>query len=380
MVDSGAKTDYKYKQEAHLNPKIEKIIMLIVLFIFKFIFRGTPMKNAVTMKDMELEYLKRVKNPMVSIHHAIHERDRKNKLNNPQKLVDLLKNFRKDTPIKYTTHAWDMDFKGDYENFKGFMSKVKKQWETIEKKLEALSPELHRKIYDFLINNKEATQSWCSKEGDDLCIGWASLEGLEAWCDTGGKPFEFKLSQEYTINGKTITHFKQIIELFKQEIQIRREANVLESIFTDKEEWLDDEYEDVFKMETIKLAGKQFYTDTETFIKIVDKIFDEIVKNPEHSNIQVKIEESDDDKYYDLCITQKGSYAGKSSQAMLEMVDGGDFEAIRGFAENLCDWSIESSHNEENYRVNYLKYISKNQIEKLKNKPEGFMHRLRFYI
>ncbi len=304
--------------------------------------------------------------------------------NTPKELVKILTNFRKDTPIKYTTHSWDMDFQEEYKDFSGFMKEVKRQWEKIEQELKKLSTNLHRKIYDFLINEQEAQKSWCSKEGDALRIGWSSLEGLDTWCNEGGDPFEYKLPQEFTVEGKTLTHFKHIIELFKQEIQIRREGNVLEKIFAEKEEWLDDTCEEAeFEVTTIKLKEKQFYTDTENFRKIIDKIFQEIIKHPEYPNIEVKIEESKDDTcddaYYDLLIVQIDSYAQLNANTMKNMRDGGDFVAIKEFAENLCNWSIENSYNGKHYRVNYLKYSHGDPIEMLDYKPKGFTHRLRFY-
>jgi len=64
---------------------------------------------------------------------------------------------------------------------------------------------------------------------------------------------------------------------------------------------------------------------------------------------------------------------------MLEEIRNGDFAGIKDNLTNLCDWSIESSFEDENYRVNYLKPSSIKEIEKLEYKPQGFTHILRFY-
>ena len=74
-------------------------------------------------------------------------------LNQPNKLVKLLTNFTIDTPIKYTTHSWDFgDIKKEYGTFKGFIEAVSTQWKKIERELKELSPNLHTKIYNFLLN------------------------------------------------------------------------------------------------------------------------------------------------------------------------------------------------------------------------------------
>ena len=297
----------------------------------------------------------------------------------PKELVKILTNFRKDTPIKYTTHDWDMGFKGEYGDFKGFISKVTKEWNKIEEELKLLSPRLHTKIYNFLINTDPNSKSWCSKDGDDISIGWSSLEGLDAWCNKGNDHLMFKLGKPYKIEGKTITTFGEVINLFKQEIQIRREDDVLENIFIDMAEKLDEEFDGLFEIEVIKLKKKQFYTDVEVFKNVVNTIFNEIKQNRAYGNIKVEIEEDIDDVYYDLKIIQMGSESGIGSRAMLNLSDGGSSSIIRESLQNICNWSIESSHEGENYCINYLKDSNTQEVEVLAYKPEGFTHILRFY-
>ena len=195
----------------------------------------------------------------------------------PQKLVKILTNFRKDTPIKYTTHLWDMNFSEEYGDFDGYIAKVREDWDKIESDLKNLSPNIYNKIYNFLLNEK-ADKNWCSKEGDDICIGWSSLDGLREWCDEGNEPFSFQLEKSYQIEGKTITSFGEVINIFKQEIQIRNENNILEKIFRSKKKELLYECSGVFEIETLKIKGKSFYTDVEKFKNVIDRIFSEIKK------------------------------------------------------------------------------------------------------
>ncbi len=298
--------------------------------------------------------------------------------NNPKKLVNILTNFRKDTPIKYTTHIWDMNFTSEYGDFDGYIAKVREDWDKIENDLKALSQNIHKKIYNFLLN-KEANKNWCSKDGDDVCIGWSSLVGLREWCNNGNNPFACRLEKSYKIEGKTITTFGEVINIFKQEIQIRNENNVLENIFTDIEEKLDDELDSVFEIETIKLKGKSFYTDVEKFKNVLDRIFSEIKKRQEFNKIRVEMKEDKNEKYMELYITQMGSKSNRSKEEMLNISSGGDMATIKENLKNLCDWSIESCDEEEAYKVNYLKNDNIANTEVLDTIPDGFTYIMRFY-
>jgi len=292
--------------------------------------------------------------------------------NTAKELVKILTNFRKDTPIKYTTHLWDMNFNNDYGNFDGYMTKVTKQWEEIESELKSLSPNIHRKVYDFLIN-KSPNTNWCSKDGDEISIGWSSLDGLKEWCDSGNDPFKFELKKSYSVENKTISTFGDVINLFKQEIQIRNENDVLESIFIDIEERLDGEFDGIFEIETIKLKGKSFYTDVEKFKNVLDRIFSEIKKRKKFNKIIVEMKEYDDYNYMDLTITQIGSSANRTKEDMEKISIGGDMAEIKKSLRNLCDWRIETSYEDKFYYINYLGDIN------TKIETRGFTHILRFY-
>ena len=305
-----------------------------------------------------------------------------NNSHNPKRLVKLLTNFREDKPIKYTTHIWDISFKDDYGNFDVYLSKVKGDWDKIKEELKELSPRLHSKIYNFLLNTNINSKSWCSKNGDDINIGWSSLQGLEKWCNDGNDPFDFKLEKPYKIESKTISTFGEVINLFKQEIQIRNENSMLENIFIDIEEQLDNEYDGVFEFELINLKGKSFYMDTEIFIDILnERIFKDITKIDRHKYCKIKVEMQPNSSsiYHELHITQIGSQSNQSSQDMLNH-HGADTKIVKDNFTNLCDWSIESSSETENYRINYLKSDdSIDDIEVLDYKPKGYTHIMRFY-
>lgn len=296
-----------------------------------------------------------------------------NNNHNPKELVKLLSNFTNDTPLKYTTHSWDFGtLQKVYGNFAGFMKVVKAKWKEIEEEVEFLSPELHKKIYDFILNDKP---SYWNTE-DSLNVGWSSLEGLAKWCDSDKNPFDFKLDSSIIVKGQQIDTFGKVINLFKKEIEIRKEGDILENLFIEQEDRLDL----YFDVECIKLKGKKFYTNTEYLKKSLTRIFDIIKKYGDIEKlfeIEVKCEENE---YIDIVILHVDSESNTSVSEMLKAKDRGDFQELNKTFENLCDWSIESSYEDENYRVNYLRSDSSvKEIEKLDYKPKGFTYRLRFY-
>jgi hypothetical protein len=197
---------------------------------------------------------------------------------------------------------------------------------------------------------------------------------LEDWCNEGNNLFDFKLAKNYEVNAKTITTFGEIINLFKREIEIRNENNMLESIFLEHQKKLGRK----FSVELIKLKGRTFYTDVEKFKESIGRIFEEIKKRNNAYEIRIEVIEPNA-KFIELKITQLNSFAYRSAKEMIEEVDSGDFKMLKENLTNLCDWSIESSDEEESYRVNYLRSAKIQEIEKISDSVDGFTHKLRFY-
>ena len=305
----------------------------------------------------------------------------KAKNNNPQKLVKLLKNFTIDKPIKYTTHDWELFHPNncEYKNFDGYMDAVKKQFDSMKSELEELSPNLYKKIYTFLLEeNPDETYSWCHKT--HINIGWSSLKGLKEHCDAGKKAENFVLPQatvcEIDFRKTRLTTFKDIVNLFKQEIEIRENFRNLETLFATQQEELGDEFN--FDLSGAKLT-RQFYSDVEKFSGTLSMIFHEIKTRKEFQNITVTTQEMEEDRSIVLKITQKDSFSNCDAQGLLDEAKDGDFAEIKQNLKNLCDWSVESSFGENAFRVNYLYSNNVKEIEPLSEKPKGFTHVLRFY-
>lgn len=301
------------------------------------------------------------------------------KQHQPQRLVKLLSNFTIDKPIKYTTHDWDFgELKKEYGNFDGYMDAVKKQFDTIKNELEELSTNLYKKIYTFLIEeNPEENYSWCHKT--NINIGWSSLKGLKEYCDAGNKPDNFILLTPIFYEGNDLTTFKDVINLFKQEIEIRENFKNLETLFTTQKNKLGRGRNSIFNLDlsTAKL-NRQFYTDVEKFSNVVDKIFGEIEIRKDFPNLEVITTEFED-RSIEIKIVHIDSFSNKSASDLLKDIEDGDFAEIKLNLQNLCDWSIESSFENENFRINYLHSNNVKEIVSLDEKPKGFIHIFRFY-
>jgi len=250
--------------------------------------------------------------------------------------------------------------------------------------LEELSPNLYKKIYTFLLEtNPDDSYSWCSKT--NINIGWSSLDGLKQWCDDGENPFSFRLSNpvSYKVGFKTnkITTFEEVINLFKQEIEIRENFKNLSTIFINQQKKLDESFN--LDLSTAKL-NKQFYTDVEKFSNVLDKIFADMGTRKEYLNIKVSTTELED-RSIELKITwviptQLDSSSSRSSKELLERVEeAGDIKEIKESLSNLCDWSVESNYEDESFRINFLHSNNVKDIVPLESKPKGFTHILRFY-
>ncbi len=298
------------------------------------------------------------------------------KIHNPNKLIHHLNKFALKVPLKWTTHDWDFDRidRIGYADFDEFLKGVQNQFQSMKNDLDKLSPNLAKKIHTFIVDSKpEKEYSWSSDV--NINYGWCSLKGLEEHCNNNKKPQLFKLSQPIVFDNNEITTFGDVMNLFKKEIEIRNENDMLESII-DKHTNLGRK----FKVEKNKLNGRTFYTDVEAFNSALNKIFSEIKKREQYNEIKVEALQADDSSYIDLRIVQVGSEAHRTAKDLLKEANDGDFQSIKSLLTNLCDWSVESSYEGKHYRVNYLiSDRNEQQIEKLDNKPIGFTHILRFY-
>jgi len=300
----------------------------------------------------------------------------------PKELVALLKNFSvNDSALKYTTHSWDAGRDANmFKDLSEFLSIAKFQYSEFSYALKGLSENLNGKIYNFLFNKEIAKSGW----GDinpkkRIYFGWSSPELLEA-CknDISLNPEDFILPEKFQIqrSGKTLQKFKHIIDVFKNEIEVRDENSALLNLILQKH----DNYLISFSAPKVSnLENKTFYTDIQWLGKALDLIFEGIQKYPQHPVVEYAVTENNNDRLV-LTILHRNSFKnGLSIYDDKLNLKRGDFSTIKDKLQNLCDWSIESEFAEGAYRINYLVSDNENPAYEKIMSAEGFKHILTFY-
>lgn len=300
----------------------------------------------------------------------------------PKELVALLKNFSvNNSALKYTTHSWDAGRDANmFRDLSEFLSIAKSQYSEFSYALKGLSENLNGKIYNFLFNKEIAKSGW----GDinpkkRIYFGWSSPELLEA-CknDISLNPEDFILPEKFQIqrSGKTLQKFKHIIDVFKNEIEVRDENSALLNLILQKH----DNYLISFSAPKVSnLENKTFYTDIQWLGKALDLIFEGIQKYPQHPVVEYAVTENNNDRLV-LTILHRNSFKnGLSIYDDKLNLKRGDISTIKDKLQNLCDWSIESEFAEGAYRINYLVSDNENPAHEKIMSAEGFKHILTFY-
>ncbi len=309
-------------------------------------------------------------------------------IHNPKALVSLLSKFSENNHIlKYSCHSWDFgQIEGKFENYVEFIKLLQKDGKPICFKIQYIKKELGTKILTFLFSVNSAGY-YIDKEGNkkeykwgeySIKFGWNSSE-LADWAaqHPHADPFEFEIPGAPTINDIKLSKFKDIIKAFKAEIEIRKEQNQLKEImFKLKKQHLGMD----FKVTYENLEGKQFYTDVHYFKRALNKVFLEIGKRTMYSEVVISAKDNIEEKYTEVIIVHKSSFCRNTKSIdMLAEVQDGDFSDIKNYLTNLCDWYIESSFEDGDFRINYLSSSSSNKsIEEIQS-ALGFKHVFKFY-
>jgi hypothetical protein len=303
-------------------------------------------------------------------------------VHNPRGLVKLLKKFSdNDTALKHTTHSWDAGRnKGIFIDIAHFLDKVKQEYDAFSFELNNLKRALNAKIFAVLLNKNICTTGWGDKDPKKrIKFGWSSPELMEAcMADPTMEPKDFILPEKYQLirGGNTIQRFRDVIDVFKDQIEIRDENSALLNLIRAKHR--SELYS--FNNPVIEnLGNKTFYTDVSNFSNALNLIFDNIRKRPHHPNVSYTVRNKRNDAY-SLEITHIDSFCrGMSIHDEKFQLKKGDFGDIADYLKNLCDWSIESIFEEGNYRVNLLASETDVPPYEVIENAEGFKYILTFY-
>lgn len=294
----------------------------------------------------------------------------------PNELVEILSSFSRNDILKYTTHTWDFGDDENKKNYVKFITNVKSEWEKLDKKLTPIAPKLSTKIHNFLLEKRLGIDDkrWGIY---DVQIGWSSPV-IEKWSNEGKLPFSYLLEDKYKlmVDNKSLDRFSDVIDLFKNEIEIRNEQRQLKR-------WLRNikrnKLPSTFSLKLINLDNISFYTDVQWLMKGIGIIFEEIKRRSKNKEIEIEAVNYIENNFIEISIIHKRSLPNKSIIEMKNQILGGGFEDIREAFLSLCDWRVEAKFEEGNYSIAYLSSSPDIEIKELDSEPLGFTHILRFY-
>lgn len=302
-------------------------------------------------------------------------------LHSPIEVVNILKNFSiNNTALKYATHVWDGGKDHEvFSNHDDFIEKAREQYTKFSYELKKLNHRLQAKIYTFLFEDNYDDNGWSIY---NIKFGWNSPE-LKLYLDrnSNNKPESFilppKAQKIINIFGSNITinKFKNVIDVFKNTIEIRDDNDLLEKMLI----VLYKDYLKGFKIKESKnIASKNFYVDVDYLYKSLKLIFESIQKRPQHQDIGFVGYDSSDYFCFEIIHFDSNSKGKSINDENFKLLKG-DFETIKKNLTNLCDWSIESTFLEGCYRLNFLVSDSSMPFSEQVENTEGFKHIFKFY-
>jgi len=403
VVNSKANVRRKYIKELRTylflieKYKLQKAQMIFIKYYMKKNPNTKKKKHLISLRSVllgKLEYLKSVKGNEDSTYLKL--RDRYDKcfpkqeiskeeilimkeelIHSPKEVVKILNLFTEnDNILKYATHSWD---KEELNSLDDFLKEIKIEWNKVNNKLKELTPRLHAKIVSFLFSKKLGTPNLENNRNkawgmNQIEFGWSSPE-LREWTKEGNSPFSYVLNEKYRkkIDGKSIDRFSDIVEIFKNEIEIRSDNNQLKKLFISKQkEYLGFD----FNVEFINLEGVDFYTDVQHLDFGLNEIFKEIQKRKVFPKVSIEAIKKIDEGFIELYITHIDSFPHKTKEEMIKEVEDGDFSKIKEKFTSICDWSIASKLSDGNYKINYLG--GEKPFDNFEE-PKGFTYILKFY-
>jgi RNA-directed DNA polymerase len=303
-------------------------------------------------------------------------------LHAPKELVSILKKFSvENSVLRYATHTWDAGKEEQrFDGYEDFIRKIKSEFDLIDNHFIKLSPMLRAKIVAFLFQkNINESKGWGTQR---IKFGWSSPEIREALLlNPEIQPENILLPVQHQFvlknaNGiTTIQRFKQVIDIFKNEIEIRDDSSALLDLILELHDRFLPELP-ILNLEN--LDDKSFYVDVDYLRKALELIFLGMSSQSEKYQMSYTMEETKE--FYSLRILHHHSFCrGLSKDSEKFGLHRGDFSTIKNRLTNLCDWSIETEFAEGSYRVNFLSSDpGLASTEKTLEQP-GFSHILKFY-
>ena len=197
--------------------------------------------------------------------------------------------------------------------------------------------------------------------------------------------FPKELQPKGLINGKVLSYFSDVIDIFKHCIEFRDNDLYISirKIFKSSDHYIDRD-----GLNTIK--GRSIYTDTELVNDALRIIAGNIFQRAMYPNIKIdcKLDALNDKKSIQLRILQVDSFSNRdiNDEKIKAKNEEGDIHRIKEKLRDLCDFAVESKFRIGNdirhCRINYLSSNDNSEdIVYLNDKEcEGFTYILNFYI
>ena len=302
----------------------------------------------------------------------------------PTMTVELLKYFTSNQKnLIYSTHSWEF---GKFSSYDNFMASIKKEWGEINEDLKKQKPRLHAKISNFLFNknlgqkNKKGFyEAWGERK---LKFGWSSPQ-LKNFMNSEEKRDPFNCPIPETIKrldkDQNLFFFKDYVTVFKNEIEIREDSNVLKKMINSL--WQEELSYD-FQITTNGIQGTSFYTDVALFKEALKLIFRGFKSRPEYPNIRIKVMKNQANTILIHITQEKSKCTRKIDDPRISLPNGGDIDTLIKSLKDLADFSVLATFpDNKSYRINYLADRSSvvKDIEEIPN-IDGFTYELKCYL
>jgi hypothetical protein len=306
---------------------------------------------------------------------------------NPKVIVGYLRKFTENTNIKYSSHLWDgIDGKG-YKDYEHFIEKLMEDFKDYKfYDMRDYNKELYwNLIYPFLfqkkLNSNQFDNSSFRWGRHKLKVGWQyppNILNSDSQTSKSKKPYEVEIPKNLRpsepIGRKELIYFQDYIDIFKSEIEFRRNE------FYFLIQRLTSGYSDNFKIEINGIRGLSFYT----YCIKIEEVIKIILKNMDTNFPEIRIDGKIVGDKIVIEILQVNSYSDKPLHDKKINLDGGEFKDIQRKLISLCDFSIQSRFRDNKfYEFKYLDSEKPNNFsttyEEIETDPKGFKYILTFY-
>jgi len=254
------------------------------------------------------------------------------KKHNPKHLSQILSSFSKNNNIiKYTTHNWDFGSgERTFNTIEEFTEEVKAEWLKHSSIINQLRPSLVKKYEAFLFDTNHTKWGRWGIE-----FGWSSNELKEEDRD----PHYKVLPQKYrrVINNRSMDRFKDVIELFKQEIALPYTAREFRILTREIIKGVTKNYK--IKFENIEY--EQIETDVEGYVNGLKLMVGNFQKVSEEAEVEIETKKTNNPGEIEIYLSLKAEKNKKQIKDHNYDETSKIYKEIKRELTSVCDWEVE---------------------------------------